>query len=353
MLYKSIALPIELRRPEWADIIIICTLFGQRACSLQTKKYSIYSRLSSNKSGNSPKYLVSPEILLYNYGMDISVSRLNKRMALQLPAEFPLGLVFVVGKVRNLSDGSEEGGLPYFYLAENDHMLRCHLSERALQEASINEGDMIRAGGHLAFDIQQADYFLLARDVELLPEHRPSRTTLAPILADIKKRSQAASLVPAELPDWVQQIAPPEFQRTAEPAPEAMEEQNGQPSELPAIEEAETAVETTSAPLADDHPPLPEGLTDDLVAFLSEAMDNPEDVELTQEMVTELAPAIQPEKPLPQPTPISGDSVPATSAAAPPAEEETRIPWVVVLTVLFLLIAILSLILALAFVVTR
>ena len=34
--------------------------------------------------------------------MDISVSQLNNRLALQLPPELPLGLVFVTGKVKDL-----------------------------------------------------------------------------------------------------------------------------------------------------------------------------------------------------------------------------------------------------------
>ena len=279
--------------------------------------------------------------------MDISVSRLNKRMALQLPAEFPLGLVFVVGKVRNLTNTDGDGGQPYFYLAENDHKLRCHLSERALEEAKINEGDMIRAGGHLAFDIMQADYFLLARDIEVLPEHRPSRTTLAPILDDIKKRSQAASLVPAELPDWVQQIAPPEFRETAEPEPEPQSDSDLDTAVLEPDQPdgtAETLLEPIPSPVKSESV-LPEGLTDDLIAFLSEAMDSPEDVELTPEMVADLAPAIQPAKAAPRPGPVAGNG---TAVAMPAAPQETRIPWIVVVIVLFLLIVFLGVILLLA-----
>lgn len=346
MLYKSIALPIELRRPEWADIIIIFALFGQRACSLQTKKYSIFGCYSSNKS---KIHLVTTDILLYNWPMDIPVSRLNKRMALQLPAELPLGLVFVVGKVRNLASTEGEGGRPFFYISENEHMLRCQLSERALEGVNINEGDMIRAGGHLAFDTLQADYFLLARDIEILPEHRPSRTTLAPILADIKKRSQAASLVPAELPDWVQQIAPPELRGTAA-TPIVQEgtvdgagltlqetvvlETAAEPEPEPAAEEP--SQEMLQQPVAES---LPEGFTDDLVHFLSEAMDSPDEVELTQELVAELAPAIRPEQPrfkAAQPYDVTN------------VKTDKQVPWAIVLIVLFFLASFLGLILFLA-----
>jgi hypothetical protein len=56
--------------------------------------------------------------------MDITVSRLNKRMALQLPAEFSLGLVFVVGTVRLAGAGNGDERLREFQLTEGDHNLR-------------------------------------------------------------------------------------------------------------------------------------------------------------------------------------------------------------------------------------
>ena len=99
--------------------------------------------------------------------MDIPVSRLNQRMALQLPAEFPLGLVFVVGMVDELDEEEEDSNLHGFFLIESDHRVRCLLSKRAATETSFNEGDKIRASGHLAFDPHKADYYLFARDVEL------------------------------------------------------------------------------------------------------------------------------------------------------------------------------------------
>lgn len=269
--------------------------------------------------------------------MDISVSRLNKRMALQLPAELPLGLVFVVGRVRDVKNVDRKGGPPYFYISERGYMLRCQLSERALDGITLNEGDMVRAGGHLAFDTLQADYFLLARDIEVLPEHRASRPTMAPILADIKKRSQAASLAPAELPDWVQQIAPPEIREA-----QKMAEQNGG-SEDDSEETAESPPATELQPepveTAASEPQLPAGFTDDLVTFLSEAMDSPEDVEITQEMVTDLAPAISPKQ---------GRPVAVQPYDVPASQPETRVPWAIVFVVVFLLISFLGVILVLA-----
>jgi hypothetical protein len=270
--------------------------------------------------------------------MDISVSRLNKRMALQLPAEFPLGLVFVVGRVRDVKNVDRKGGPPYFYISERGYMLRCQLSERALDGITLNEGDLVRAGGHLAFDTLQADYFLLARDIEVLPEHRASRPMMAPILADIKKRSLAASLAPAELPDWVQQIAPPEIreaQKMAEQDDDSEEDDLEDTAEPPTVIEPQSEPVETAAPESQ----LPAGFTDDLVTFLSEAMDSPEDVEITQEMVTDLAPAISSKQ---------GPPVVVKPYDVPASQPETRVPWAIVFVVVFFLISFLGLILVLA-----
>jgi hypothetical protein len=206
--------------------------------------------------------------------MDISVSHLNHRLALQLPAELPLGLVFVVGRVANLEEG-ENGrfSTPQFDLIEQSHRVRCVLSERTASEVTLNNGDRIRAGGHLAFDAQRAAYYLLVRDVEVVLPLTPVETAvsdeqngLAAVLSDVKKRSDAARRTQTPLPAWVQKIAPPEVQ-----------------AELPA---------------AADEPPLPSypmrrqeevGLEADLLARLSAAMDSEDEVELTPEMLTELA----------------------------------------------------------------
>jgi hypothetical protein len=274
-------------------------------------------------------------------------------MALQLPTEFPLGLVFVVGKVRNLTNADGDQGDLSFFLVEHDHQLRCRLSDRAAAEVTLNEGDMIRAGGHLAFDTFYADYYLLARDIEVLPEHRPSRTTLAPILADIKKRSQAASLAPAELPVWVQQIAPPEVRQAVEEEAdtdrvvgsaddglsetvrmEVADEQARERALGPIVKELEERPEELP-----EEPFLPGGFTDDLVEFLSEAMDSPEDVELTQEMMDELAPAIRSDQ-------LRFKAAHPYDVTHLPAQ--SRVPWIVVLLVLLFLITFLGVILFLA-----
>lgn len=222
--------------------------------------------------------------------MDIPVSRLNQRMALQLPAEFPLGLVFVVGVV----DGMEQinGGVDfgYFYLAENTYRVRCLLSERASTETKFNEGDMIRAGGHLAFDPQKADYYLIARDIELLTEAEPKPATGPAILADIDRRSQETGLVPAELPLWVKQLAPPELMA---------ELGIYGPVDSDEIQEADVQVEgkisgeSSSFELRDDETMLT--MSDELIDFLLMAMDSTEEIELTPEVIAHLGTPADPE----------------------------------------------------------
>jgi hypothetical protein len=216
--------------------------------------------------------------------MDIPVSRLNQRMALQLPAELPLGLVFVVGQVR--MPGAAEAGLPGdFYLGDNEYRLPCRLSERAAAEVRLGEGDKVRAGGHLVFEPARASYYLLARDVEHLDSLRPAVKPLTAIIADNNRRGQAASLTQAKLPTWVQQMAPPEIQpqtndqsfaaSLAGPAPGA-----GGDWELLADAQAAMAFPAAEPVLA--------GLSDDLIAFLSQAMDSEVEVEITSEIMTDL-----------------------------------------------------------------
>ena len=65
--------------------------------------------------------------------MDISVSRLNNRLALQLPTELPLGLVFVVGTVENITwinDGDEQ-----------THITSSRRIELELKEEEVDESE--------------------------------------------------------------------------------------------------------------------------------------------------------------------------------------------------------------------
>lgn len=217
--------------------------------------------------------------------MDIDVSRLNKRMALELPPEFPLGLVFVVGEVTKLAtddDGAKGGD---FYLSEGDHHLLCRLSQRTAAEVTLDKGDLIRAGGHLAFEPTRAGYYLLARDVEILSEIRPSSSPLKKIIADKKERVQSTDLTPAEIPPWVELLAPPVIRAEIEGRRAALAASRA------AVGDGWEFFDDAKAGMA--HPaeePALSGLSDELIDFLSEAMDGQDEVELTPQLLAEYEP---------------------------------------------------------------
>jgi hypothetical protein len=209
-----------------------------------------------------------------NKGMDISVSRLNNRMILQVPAELPLGLVSIVGQVHGLEVRDGETRLD---LVEAGHSLQCRLTQRLAEEVLLKNGDTVRAGGHLAFDVQSAQYYLLARAIEVEPGMVASRRQMAPILADIRKRADVAALVRAELPPWVKRLAPPEVQ--AELA--LMEQgQTATASGEPEIER-EGGASGSAASISQD---------EEMIAFLSAAMDREDEVELTPDVLAQFLP---------------------------------------------------------------
>lgn len=195
--------------------------------------------------------------------MDVSVSRLNGRLASKLPPELPLGLVFVVG---NIVEKDEDG----FVLAEETHQLHCRLAEN--MQAQV--GDEIRAGGHLMFDPEKLQYYLLARDVEVISVEPASSLVgdsrellaenegLLSALAAVKARATAAPAEDEEtLPIWVQKLAPPEV--------------------IPPVEQSEgsSAVVQQTAELDEE-----------LVTMLSAAMDSDEEMELTPELLAPYLP---------------------------------------------------------------
>jgi hypothetical protein len=220
--------------------------------------------------------------------MDISVSRLNNRLALQLPVELPLGLVFVVGHIDNLetvNEGDRGTRIICFDLLEKNHRIVCKLSARAATETKLSQGTKVRAGGHLVFDCHSANYYLLARDVEVVSNSEElsnlfddveingdgsstllGRQALTPILADIKRRAEATNLEEANLPYWVQRLAPPEIKAELVQTESVM---------MPTAESAPTSL-------------LKDG---SLIDMLSQAMDSDEEVELTPEMVAKFLPA--------------------------------------------------------------
>lgn len=270
--------------------------------------------------------------------LDISVSHLNNRLALQLPAELPLGLVFVVGVVqelkrRQIDTDNGRSTVFRFRLTEGEHTVRCQLTRRATAEIRLREGDKIRAGGHLVFNPQEATYHLLARDVEVIdsddlgeevePEApasaaslppSPRRTALSPVLADIKKRAEAAQMAQANLPAWVQHMAPPEVQARRERATDGGEEEAAQDF---------------------DAPPSDAELNQELITFLSAAMEDLDDVEVTSNMLAEMAPEQETAPPAPPaaakayevPPPASSAPDTAVSPSEPPQPRDNATIW--------------------------
>ncbi len=198
--------------------------------------------------------------------MDISVSRLNGRLASKLPLELPLGLVFVVGTVSRLhKDG--------FVLVDATHYLNCHTRD----DTQLHVGDEVRASGHLMFDPERLQYYLLARDIEVMKSDPLGALTgnSREILADSEELLTALTAVKAraaaapeatgqDLPVWVRKLAPPEVQAESEEAPEEPVLNNPR----------RTAV-----------------LDEKLVTILAAAMDSEEELEVTPEL---LAPYVPP-----------------------------------------------------------
>ncbi len=242
--------------------------------------------------------------------MDISVSRLNNRMVLQVPAELPLGLVSIVGQVHGLELRDGETRLN---LVEAGHSLQCRLTQRLAEEVLLKNGDTVRAGGHLAFDVQSAQYYLLARAIEVAPGLAASRREMAPILADIRKRADVAALVRADLPPWVKRLAPPEVQAELarmEEGPAAAGAGGDQPGIEPAA--GESAASSSRE--------------EDMVAFLSAAMDREDEVELTPDVLALFLPAYSQlgsnDRVAPQ-TQVDSDLTATATAAAPTATPVT------------------------------
>ena len=238
--------------------------------------------------------------------MDISVSQLNGRLASKLPPELPLGLVFVVGRV------SQKNGAQ-FVLSEGTHRLNCRTNEGV----KVGIGEEVRASGHLMFDPQRLQYFLQARDVELIsPEPQLAESSrmvlgeseaLLTALAEVQSRSKAAPVQENEaLPVWVKKLAPPE-------------------------------VESAGELQVDRESPRRKGtdLDERLVRLLAEAMESEEVLEVTPEL---LAPfQIEPE---PVAEPVAKDAKVAEETAVPtgptsyrPANREET-DWLVILLII-------------------
>lgn len=243
--------------------------------------------------------------------MDISVSRLNGRLAQKLPPELPLGLVFVVGKVVAL--GSHD-----FVLAEETHRLTCRTEEAI---TSIAVGDEVRVSGHLMFDNKQLQYYLHAGDIErITPEplgHVDPRELLLAddgllaALEDVQTRATVAQSGHEEaLPVWVKKLAPAEVGLDVEPN-EAEKD-----SYLRRMAEGE--------------------LNAELVALLSDAMDSEEEMELTPEILAPFLPAEPDPKVDEAEEEMMADtavSQPALSTSYQPADRRDT-DWLVILLII-------------------
>ena len=223
--------------------------------------------------------------------MDISVRRLNHRLALQLPKELPLGLVFVTGIVDSVNelpiedDASNRTRRIEFDLVEEDYLLHCILTQSSNNPTTVWEGEKVRLGGHLVFDPLHATYFLTTHDVEIIfdeEEIEPlfSEDSLALVheqkalldaLAGVRRRSQAVSqLEPAELPLWVKKIAPVEVRASLGIEDDDLRELDIDPVNISALSGT------------GDMAIFPE----DMVSDLGAAMEGEEDVVLTTDLLS-------------------------------------------------------------------
>lgn len=272
--------------------------------------------------------------------MDIPVSRLNNRMALHTPTEFPLGLVFVVGTVRDLDRPSPGAAGVRFSLVERGYHLRCQLVARSAGQVPFTEGQLVRATGHLAFDPTRVDYYLVARDLEVISEPKQARpaTDVRPILAEIQQRAKEANLAPAQLPGWVKELAPPEF-RDASPLAQAEPAEAETAVEPVTPAEAETTVADGNGRSTAETTVPPGSLSQQLTEFLSKAIDADEDVELTPELIAEYEPQLRADKAAFKP------AYPHDVISSPPPE---RIHWLIAAALIIMVILILALVAYLA-----
>ncbi|MCP4363508.1 MAG: hypothetical protein GY796_36380 [Chloroflexi bacterium] len=225
--------------------------------------------------------------------MDITVSQLNHRLALQLPSELPLGLLFVAGQVQQLIVEEREGvdgrsRRIAFDLIQGNYRLHCTVSKHESGRIELHDGDIVRVGGHLTFDTVRAEYSLLTRDVERVGawdagdqttpganrEVLAEQTELASALTNVKRRTGVSASPSGEMPIWVQKLAPQEIQESL-----ALDVEDGDKSEPADSARSKESVELDAA----------------LMAFLSEAMDDEEDMELTPDLLAQWHPDSQPE----------------------------------------------------------
>ncbi|HZD10159.1 MAG TPA: hypothetical protein VE553_02365, partial [Candidatus Binatia bacterium] len=167
------------------------------------------------------------------------------------------------------------------------------VSKKLAAESLLREGDRIRAGGQLAFDAHAVRYVLLVRHLEVLASRTANETPSSDATAAASAGlAPETTLARAPLPAWVLKLAPPEIQHELGRFSE-MGSADASQLQAPA-EAAGRGAGTKAPPMRDAENGMPDdeslaGLPQDMVRFLSQAIDSEEDVELTRDMLASFA----------------------------------------------------------------
>ena len=247
--------------------------------------------------------------------MDMPISQVNIRLFANLPPDPGLGLLFAVGTVSQIVYASGDRPIQ-FTLRHAGYALRCKVSPSVDLSFELTEGEQVRATGHLSFSSQSAQFHLLVRDMELLegegngPQRLPmptDRKVVPDWLTGVQRRAESAPppLLPADIPDWVQALAPEEERDSIA--------QWGE-QRMAAVLQAPAEVEVEAEVEAQD---------EELFSYLLEALERSEheDIELTAEELSQFSasPTVEPTEPVAPPPPKVKDQKeqPLPPAAAP------------------------------------
>ena len=109
--------------------------------------------------------------------MDMPVSQVNIRLFTRLPTDTGIGLLFATGVVSQIIYASGERPIQ-FTLRHAGYALRCKLAPDLEPGFVLQDGQWVRATGHLNFSSQSAQFHLMALDpgmFDLFP-FLPART---------------------------------------------------------------------------------------------------------------------------------------------------------------------------------
>ena len=221
------------------------------------------------------------------------------------------------------------GGRPIqFTLRHSGYALRCKLAPNVILNFDLAEGQQVRATGHLSFSSQSARFHLRVHDLEALrvdseqpaPELTPMpakavRSVVPDWLKNIKQRAQSAprGMIPAEIPDWVHALAPPDAHLPPPSLPAGNVQWGAQRAQailepVTLTDEAIYQAPTGVSRLEDN---------ERLLAFLLEALERSEheDVELTGQVLAQFIP----------PPPVAEDQSEQTTPPFPQAEPHSTV----------------------------